>query len=218
MDALLDKMDAQFSELVSRISHLEKLEDQPSKIAALDSEFVEQVTYIKQQLEAGRELERLRNEGAQLDNAMNNILMELAQCRRDLEKYPDETEPQQNKKVSESDLLEYATKITKFTKKMPGADMNLLPWPAEDQLRRGMLATLTIQGEAGTNDMDIEQQHPAEETAMGGQQAENIPDQQQETQQQQTEQAQDQAKPAPAPRAKAAPKQKISLDFDSDDD
>lgn len=213
MDALLDKMDAQFSELVSRISHLEKLEDQPSKIAALDSEFVEQVTYIKQQLEAGRELERLRNEGMQLDNSINNILMELAQCRRDLEQYPNETEPQQNKKVSESDLLEYATKITKFTKKMPGADMNLLPWPAEDQLRRGMLATLTIQGEAGTDDMDMEQHHP-EDISMGDSHVENASDQQQS---QHAKQSQAQSKPA-APRAKAAPKQKISLDFDSDDD
>lgn len=79
---------------------------------------------------------------------------------------------QERPKVSAKELLEYATKITKFTSAPPGFDGRSrdnpdfnYPWPSEDELRRGMLALSAMSGtaEVAVGEKELEEQTKKEQ-------------------------------------------------------
>lgn len=195
MDKFIDSLQAQFSELASKITQLAPIADQPAHFAELDKQLVTHIADIKKQYDACKTIEALQEESQRLDQSINSILIQLGDCRKQLSSQTSKSTntPVSTQKVDSQMLLEYATKITRFTRQIPGTlDPAILPWPTEDWLRRGMLATLTIQDE-----QDVQLQPEDVE-----------PEKEIET-----------AKPEVVPtRKEHKPKAKISLDFDSDED
>ncbi|CAR28115.1 hypothetical protein ZYGR_0N06060 [Zygosaccharomyces rouxii] len=103
------------------------------------------------------ELNRLDKESNELDRKTKEVLETLSECYEMLNGLPMleqvEFEKQsilkQRSKVNSSVLLNYATKLSKFTKIPPTFDKgtigpNNFVWPAEDALRRGMLAIASL--------------------------------------------------------------------------
>lgn len=222
MDEFLNRLESQFSAFVTCISHFESISDFPAEFETLDKELVAQVAELRQHYSACKRKEILKQEGEILDQKVNSILIELAQFREELESSPSSAPvPEDNVAVNTQDLLDYSSKITRFTKRLPGsAEVGILPWPAEDQLRRGMLATLTIQEEnapfeesVGVQDQDSSSFAPTE---MARPTTITTTDKVDETNL--TEHKSTVPSSNERPRAKPKPKPKISLDLDSDDD
>lgn len=101
--------------------------------------------------QACRRIENLEKESDKLNQQLNHILVELADCRRSLGSLPvvpDNNDDDFNKGMSTltaASLLEYANKITKFTRAPPGYNPEMpehanFPWPNEDELRKGVLS------------------------------------------------------------------------------
>lgn len=132
------------------------------------------------------ELKRLETESNELDQRTKEILETLNDCYNKLNELPmleqvefeKQTILKQRSKINSHVLLDYATKLSKFTKIPPTFDKgsigpNNFIWPAEDALRRGMLAMASlhakevtrIPGEADEEDGEHqeEQGHQKEE-------------------------------------------------------
>lgn len=103
------------------------------------------------------ELNRLDKESNELDRKTKEVLETLSECYEMLNALPmleqvefeKQTILKQRSKVNSSVLLNYATKLSKFTKIPPTFDKgtigpNNFVWPAEDALRRGMLAIASL--------------------------------------------------------------------------
>ncbi|GCE97938.1 mediator of RNA polymerase II transcription subunit 4 [Zygosaccharomyces mellis] len=103
------------------------------------------------------ELNRLDKESNELDRKTKEVLETLSECYEMLNTLPmleqvefeKQTILKQRSKVNSSVLLNYATKLSKFTKIPPTFDKgtigpNNFVWPAEDALRRGMLAIASL--------------------------------------------------------------------------
>ncbi|AQZ16802.1 MED4 (YOR174W) [Zygosaccharomyces parabailii] len=103
------------------------------------------------------ELKRLDRESAQLEERTKEVLEILNECYSMLNALPmleqvefeKQTILKQRSKINSSELLNYATKLSKFTKIPPTFDKgtigpNNFVWPAEDALRRGMLAIASL--------------------------------------------------------------------------
>lgn len=103
------------------------------------------------------ELTRLDKESNELDLRTKEVLETLSECYEKLNGLPmleqvefeKQTILRQRSKVNSSVLLNYATKLSKFTKIPPTFDKgtigpNNFVWPAEDALRRGMLAIASL--------------------------------------------------------------------------
>ncbi|EGW33021.1 uncharacterized protein SPAPADRAFT_136188 [Spathaspora passalidarum NRRL Y-27907] len=102
------------------------------------------------------QVDQLSNENKQLEERAKGILRELIFYRNELKSLPrlpkNEVTPASEVEVQE--ILKYAMKLAKFTKAPPAmANMpfqihpNNYIWPAEDALRRGMLAMSSLQGD-----------------------------------------------------------------------
>lgn len=133
-------LDAQFDELVQRLSGLESIADQPLKFKRLDRQLVEETSLLRQHLVKCKQIAELEQESLTLDKQIDEILIQLARTRKELVELP--SVDCNSGKVDAGEVLDYATRITKFTR-ATGAQQ-VLPWTAEDMLRRGMLATLAI--------------------------------------------------------------------------
>lgn len=109
------------------------------------------------------ELKRLDKESTELDEKTKKVLEILSECYNMLNALPmleqvefeKEAILKQRSKVNSSELLNYATKLSKFTKIPPTFDKgtigpNNFVWPAEDALRRGMLAIASLHGKEMT--------------------------------------------------------------------
>ena len=103
------------------------------------------------------ELKRLDRESAQLEERTKEVLEILNECYSMLNaltmleqvEFEKQTILKQRSKINSSELLNYATKLSKFTKIPPTFDKgtigpNNFVWPAEDALRRGMLAIASL--------------------------------------------------------------------------
>lgn len=103
------------------------------------------------------ELTRLETESNELDQKTKEILETLNDCYNKLNELPmleqvefeQQTILKQRSKINSHVLLDYATKLSKFTKIPPTFDKgsigpNNFIWPAEDALRRGMLAMASL--------------------------------------------------------------------------
>lgn len=198
MDTVISSLEEGLNGLVESISRYEDVHSQVHKIVKLDRAFVTEVEHLKNQYEATRRIEALQDESSVLDNEINNTLLQLSDCRKELEIVPKLPDSQQAKPVNAEALLDYAIKITKFTRRMPGME-SLVPWPTEDNLRQGMLAALAIQDPEA---MQIDAEQDSTQNAKIDTE----------------EHSHQHAHPGAAPRRGATKPRKISLDFDSDEE
>lgn len=147
-------------------------------------------------------------------------------------------------KVSARELLDYATRITKFTSAPPGfngqgnGDFNY-PWPSEDELRKGMMALSQMQGikeiEDGQQQVNVPHrdiktsENPPEPVAAAvtttnpivspSSSSSSSSSVMAATTEPETVKKQESSKPADIPEQKAVPTAKLDLDFyDSDED
>lgn len=133
-------LEPQFAELVQRLSSLESVADQPKKFKNLDRELVNDTNTMWRHLELCKRIAALQTESGELDAKINTVLLDLAKVREQLASVPSKIHD--SRKVESQEVLDYATRITKFTR--ASESQHVLPWPAEDMLRRGMLATFSI--------------------------------------------------------------------------
>ncbi|CUM53558.1 Mediator of RNA polymerase II transcription subunit 4 [Debaryomyces fabryi] len=115
---------------------------------------------LEKHRDLGTNIKSLKDKQAHLDNSSKIILKELISYRNDLKKLP-RLPSNKNKssifpspndsKVDVNEVLKYALKLSKFTKAPPTVanlpfqiHPNNYVWPAEDALRRGMLAMSSI--------------------------------------------------------------------------
>lgn len=105
-------------------------------------------------------LRSLEERSSNIDLQTRDILQTLNECHDSLNALPTleqvqfekETILAQREKVNSSTLLDYATKLSKFTKIPPTFDRgsigpNNFVWPGDDALRRGMLAMASLNSE-----------------------------------------------------------------------
>lgn len=102
-------------------------------------------------------LQRLDKESESIREQTGNILRILNECHHDLDILPSLEQVEfemnsilsQRQKINSKTLLDYATKLSKFTKIPPTFDRgaigpNNFVWPGDDALRRGMLAMASL--------------------------------------------------------------------------
>lgn len=181
----LQRFESVLANLVESVSKFRPSVQSAEELIAADDALVQSIAELVEHQLAAQNLVRLRKVSVALDEQLNSLLVTLADCRRTLrglprphEKYLKAYEQQKeanadpastatvlaetvvslNPRVSAQDLLNYATKITKFTSAPPGYNQAApehanFPWPTEDEMRKGMLALSAI---AGTSDTDKE--------------------------------------------------------------
>lgn len=213
MDRLLEQLEAEISALVDKISHYQPIEDCSKRIFQLDLDAVQAFEELRQHYDACKRLENLKLESSQLDKEINETLVGLSDCRKLLETTSIADDP--SDPVAADVLLNYATKITRFTKRLPGGDV--LPWPTEDQIRKGMLATVAVQRQEQAAAAAAEQAEQAERAEQTEEPVE--PDQAMVIDSKEPSSS-TLPKTAPKPIAQPEPVAKtlINLDLDSDSD
>ncbi|EJS41667.1 med4p [Saccharomyces arboricola H-6] len=120
-------------------------------------------------------LQKIDKDSEELDSKTKKILEILNECHDELSALPileqvefeKNTILQQRSKINSTNLLDYATKLSKFTKIPPTFDKgavgpNNFIWPAEDALRRGMLAMASLNSKQLTR-LPGEEEQEAEE-------------------------------------------------------
>ncbi|CAI2026067.1 hypothetical protein SEUBUCD646_0H02160 [Saccharomyces eubayanus] len=121
------------------------------------------------------DLRKIDKDSEELDSKTRKILEILNECHDELSALPmleqvefeKKTILQQRSKINSTALLDYATKLSKFTRIPPTFDKgtvgpNNFIWPAEDALRRGMLAMASLHSKELTR-MPGEEEQGAEE-------------------------------------------------------
>ncbi|QLL35040.1 hypothetical protein HG536_0H04160 [Torulaspora globosa] len=145
------------AELVASVDNFKPDVKIAKRLIQVDKDLYESVKAFTQYDQIDRELRRLEKESNDLDQRTRNILETLNDCYNNLNALPTleqveferQTILEQRKKINSSVLLEYGTKLSKFTKIPPTLDRgatgpNNFIWPAEDALRRGMLALASL--------------------------------------------------------------------------
>ncbi|KAL3233211.1 Mediator of RNA polymerase II transcription subunit 4 [Nakaseomyces bracarensis] len=137
-------------------------------------------------------LQELDNDAFKLDESTQKVLELLNECHDDLNSLPflEQVEFEkkiilkQREKIKSNVLLDYATKLAKFTKIPPTFDRgsigpNNFIWPAEDALRKGMLAMASLHVKElthipGQPEEDESEPQPKESVPSNDQQSEEI--------------------------------------------
>jgi mediator of RNA polymerase II transcription subunit 4 len=127
---------------------------------------------------AGLEIDSLQQQSTTVDQNCREILKGLGECRRklmalpSLERVQEEQQRMQKTQIKADELLAYAMKLAKFTTAPPTFDNvsigpNNFIWPAEDSLRRGMLAIASLNEKAllGEGEPDKKKEEIKEEEA-----------------------------------------------------
>ncbi|CAI4064279.1 hypothetical protein N7582_002664 [Saccharomyces uvarum] len=120
-------------------------------------------------------LRKIDKDSEELDSKTRKILEILNECHDELSALPmleqvefeKKTILQQRSKINSTALLDYATKLSKFTRIPPTFDKgtvgpNNFIWPAEDALRRGMLAMASLHSKELTRIPGEEEQETEE--------------------------------------------------------
>ncbi|KAF5102814.1 hypothetical protein DV451_001704 [Geotrichum candidum] len=158
----LDKFEKVLAGLVESVARFRPSPELAQKLIDVDVELSESLEELARQHKATQRLKKLRKTSEALDEQLNTLLVTLADCRRTLRALPKPDEKvmkehstnagliKHEKGVFAKDLLRYATKITKFTSAPPGyqtaPEHANLPWPTDDEMRRGVLALSAITG------------------------------------------------------------------------
>lgn len=130
-----------------------------AQLIDVSTDISRQVQVLQRHQELGAEIAALENEKLMLDQESKHLLRELISVRAELKKLPrlpaapSRAASELLNEVSVQALLDYAMKLAKFSK-APATVMaqsihpNNYIWPAEDALRRGMLAAASLQPDA----------------------------------------------------------------------
>lgn len=156
----LRKFESTFTELSQSISSFKEGEiaAQVGSLIHISDDISEDIHVLQEHQELGKEIDHLQKNHTELENETTHLLKELISFRADLKKLPrlpaarDAAEQDPNKQlnaVSIKELLDYAQKLAKFSKAPATVNSQLIHpnnyiWPAEDALRRGMLAMASL--------------------------------------------------------------------------
>lgn len=152
------KYETLLNELSNDISQFkdDQLQLKIEQIIACNDVLKLQIEELNRHRNYSHQVDKLTEENQVLENSSKTILKELVSYRNELKKLPKLPKPdkQLNKSVEVDDILKYAFKLAKFTK-APAAMANMpfqihpnnYIWPAEDSLRRGMLAQASLQSD-----------------------------------------------------------------------
>lgn len=149
------------------------IQDFVKELIAINDDLRLNTTDLERHRKLGLEIRDLEKQSQTYDQKFNEILKELISCRSELKKLPNAptSTPTTNTQSDElagkfkrgvvegliedppnmEEVLKYALKLSKFTKAPPTMSNlqyqihpNNYVWPAEDALRRGMLALLSL--------------------------------------------------------------------------
>lgn len=139
----------------------DRIQQTVQELIKLNDSIYSDILQVEVHQKLGAKIKTLKEEKGKLDSTAKDALKELIQYRSQLKELP--TLPTVSKKSRRSDnnhlvdikeILKYAMKLSKFTKIPPSAvefpqqvHPNNYIWPAEDSLRRGMLAISSLRGE-----------------------------------------------------------------------
>ncbi|SCU88956.1 LAFA_0E15456g1_1 [Lachancea sp. 'fantastica'] len=154
-----------------------------------DRKLSDTLTSLQKYDEIDSRARHLDEEHSKTDEKIARILQTLTECHRDLNSLPmleqvefeRKTMLKQREKVYTDVLLDYAMKLAKFTHVPPTFDKgsvgpNNFVWPAEDAMRRGMLAIASLKasengtGKAATTEVDSNIQQSAQSAQNAGEQ------------------------------------------------
>ena len=166
-------------ENVPIVATLTEFENQ--QLVQLNDTLKQELESLKTHQELGKRIGQLKQQNLELDTKAKQMLRELISCRAELRKMPrlslkGDDKESQNKEIDVKEALKYAMKLAKFTRAPPmvgNAQFQIHPsnfiLPAEDSLRRGMLALSSlkpeelIKQELGTAENSEAEQTMAEE-------------------------------------------------------
>ncbi|CAD6647382.1 XXYS1_4_G0031020.mRNA.1.CDS.1 [Saccharomyces cerevisiae] len=145
------------SKLVEFVDRFKPNLDIAKDLIRTDEALFENVKLLAQYDNIYCNLQKIDKDSEELDSKTRKILEILNECHDELKALPmleqvefeKNTILQQRSKINSTELLDYATKLSKFTKIPPTFDKgavgpNNFIWPAEDALRRGMLAMASL--------------------------------------------------------------------------
>ncbi|OBA19010.1 hypothetical protein METBIDRAFT_47509 [Metschnikowia bicuspidata var. bicuspidata NRRL YB-4993] len=154
----LRRFEASFNQLSQLITSFKEtgLVSEVNNLIEIEREISEGLCALEPHHNLGVEIQALTKVNKELDTHSKGILKELISCRSKLQKLPKLPAAQGNaQKLNDVDVqtvLDYAMKLAKFSK-APATVLsqfihpNNYIWPAEDALRRGMLAMASIKPE-----------------------------------------------------------------------
>lgn len=123
-----------------------------NQIIAINDSLRAKIDDLDSQRELGLHVKSLQAERDDLTAKSKHILKELVAYRNELKQLPRMPAARAIEGIDIQEVLKYALKLAKFTK-APTSSMqfqvhpNNFVWPAEDALRRGMLATASLQAD-----------------------------------------------------------------------
>ncbi|ODQ82282.1 hypothetical protein BABINDRAFT_164093 [Babjeviella inositovora NRRL Y-12698] len=150
----LTEFEQKLSELVSSVQRYDPKPTLAVDLLSIDQELANDIRKLQHHQKQGQEIRVLSTELSEIDADAKNILRELVSCRNTLRNLPNIEEDEFGIKnnrpdVAAEELLEYARKLSKFsTAPATFAPGTVGPadyiWPAENMLRRGMLAIASL--------------------------------------------------------------------------
>ncbi|CAG98694.1 Med4p [Kluyveromyces lactis] len=127
------------------------------KVIECDKKLYETLEEFDEYYKIEEELSRLDKEQKNIDNKTREILETLNTCYNSLNELPmleqvefeQKVMLKQREKIHSKVVLDYAMKLAKFTRFPPTFDKSMIGpnnfiWPAEDSLRKGMLAMASL--------------------------------------------------------------------------
>lgn len=131
---------------VQTLSKYEFRQDLAEMLMDTETQFCEAVDELVEHQQAAQTIAALECVSEGLDDKIREMIRKLAECRRELRNYSPANENQSS--LSSSDLLTYATRIANFTTAPPyfqeRPEHSKLPWPIEDEMRKGLLALMEV--------------------------------------------------------------------------
>lgn len=151
----------------------ENIPEHVKSLIQLDKKISAEQQNLRRHQEYGAEIETLQKENDELSQESSRLLKELISCRADLKKLPrlpaasSSTRESRLKEIGVQELLDYSMTLAKFSK-APTTANGQLPhpnnfiWPAEDALRRGLLALTSLKPDEVIK-AELGETEPAEE-------------------------------------------------------
>lgn len=164
----LNAFEKSLSSLLTSISKYDPQESDAHDLLSIEKELEHSVGDIITHQQSGLKIDSLDAKSTKVDNDCKQVLLGLSECRNQLKSLPNLNEVQkeeklmQKNKIAADDLLQYAMKLAKFTTAPPTFDSgsigpNNFIWPAEDALRKGMLAIASLKAAELTGTAVVEQ-------------------------------------------------------------
>ncbi|PSK33759.1 hypothetical protein C7M61_005225 [Candidozyma pseudohaemuli] len=151
----------------------ENIPEHVKSLIQLDKKISAEQQNLRRHQEYGAEIQTLQKENDELSQESSRLLKELISCRAELKKLPrlpaasSSTRESRLKEIGVQELLDYSMTLAKFSK-APTTANGQLPhpnnfiWPAEDALRRGLLALTSLKPDEVIK-AELGETEPAEE-------------------------------------------------------